>query len=122
MRKIPTFLSDDKKLQVVQEYLNTDITQKELLIKYNLGGKQNINNWIRKFGLSSSTKVQIYKKRTMTDKTDKYIYDRSSELIIKKLEKELEYERLKNLALNTVIDIAEEDLKINIRKKSGAKQ
>ncbi|NLX81327.1 MAG: transposase [Proteiniphilum sp.] len=122
MRKIPTFLSDDKKLQVVQEYLNTDITQKELLIKYNLGGKQNINNWIRKFGLSSSTKVQIYKKRTMTDKTDKYIYDRSSELIIKKLEKELEHERLKNLALNTVIDIAEEDLKINIRKKSGAKQ
>lgn len=122
MRKTPTFLSDDKKLQVVQEYLNTDITQKELLIKYNLGGKQNINNWIRKFGLSSSTKVQIYKKRTMTDKTDKYIYDRSSELIIKKLEKELEHERLKNLALNTVIDIAEEDLKINIRKKSGAKQ
>ena len=122
MRKTPTFLSDDKKLQVVQEYLNTDITQKELLIKYNLGGKQNITNWIRKFGLSSSTKVQIYKKRTMTDKTDKYIYDRSSELIIKKLEKELEYERLKNLALNTVIDIAEEDLKINIRKKSGAKQ
>ena len=122
MRKIPTFLSDDKKLQVVQEYLNTDITQKELLIKYNLGGKQNINNWIRKFGLSSSTKVQIYKKRTMTDKTDKYIYDRSSELIIKKLEKELEPERLKNLALNPVIDIAEEDLKINIRKKSGAKQ
>lgn len=122
MRKIPTFLSDDKKLQVVQEYLNTDITQKELLIKYNLGGKQNINNWIRKFGLSSSTKVQIYKKRTMTDKIDKYIYDRSSELIIKKLEKELEHERLKNLALNTVIDIAEEDLKINIRKKSGAKQ
>ena len=122
MRKIPTFLSDDKKLQVVQEYLNTDITQKELLIKYNLGGKQNINNWIRKFGLSSSTKVQIYKKRTMTDKTDKYIYDRSSELIIKKLEKELEHERLKNLALNTVIDIAEEDLKISIRKKSGAKQ
>ena len=122
MRKTPTFLSDDKKLQVVQEYLNTDITQKELLIKYNLGGKQNINNWIRKFGLSSSTKVQIYKKRTMTDKTDKYIYDRSSELIIKKLEKELEHERLKNVALNTVIDIAEEDLKINIRKKSGAKQ
>lgn len=53
---------------------------------------------------------------------DKGIYDRSSELIIKKLEKELEHERLKNLALNTVIDIAEEDLKINIRKKSGAKQ
>jgi hypothetical protein len=40
---------------------------------------------------------------------------------IKRLTKELEWEKLRNKALNTMIDIAEEQ-GIRIRKKSGAKQ
>jgi len=40
---------------------------------------------------------------------------------IEKLEKQLKYSQDKNLALNTLIDIAEEQ-GIKIRKKSGAKQ
>jgi hypothetical protein len=41
---------------------------------------------------------------------------------VKELEKLLDYERLRTTALNTMIDIAERELKISIRKKSGAKQ
>ena len=41
---------------------------------------------------------------------------------LKLKESELEFEKDRNLALNTLIDIAEEELKIEIRKKSGAKQ
>ena len=40
----------------------------------------------------------------------------------KLLQEALEYEQLKNRALNTLIDVAEEQLKISIRKKSGARQ
>jgi hypothetical protein len=40
---------------------------------------------------------------------------------IEKLEKQLKYSQDKNLALNTLIDIAEEQ-GLRIRKKSGAKQ
>ena len=40
----------------------------------------------------------------------------------KQLEKQLEDARLKNIALDLLIDIAEEKLKISIRKKPGAKQ
>jgi predicted nucleic acid-binding Zn-ribbon protein len=40
---------------------------------------------------------------------------------IEMLEKQLKYSQDKNLALNTLIDIAEEQ-GIKIRKKSGAKQ
>jgi len=40
----------------------------------------------------------------------------------KRLREELELERLKTLSLNVMIDIAEEQYKIPIRKKSGAKQ
>ena len=38
------------------------------------------------------------------------------------LEQQLEDARMRNIALDTLIDVAEEKLKINIRKKPGAKQ
>ncbi len=41
---------------------------------------------------------------------------------IKALEKQLEDARMKNIALDLLIDVAEEKLKISIRKKPGAKQ
>ena len=41
---------------------------------------------------------------------------------VKVLEKQLELAQMKIVALNTVIDIAEKDYKLEIRKKSGPKQ
>ncbi len=41
---------------------------------------------------------------------------------VKALEKALEDAKMKNIAVNMLIDVAEEKLKINIRKKPGAKQ
>lgn len=41
---------------------------------------------------------------------------------IKELEAQLELARMKNVALNTMIDIAEKNYKLEIRKKSGRKQ
>ena len=41
---------------------------------------------------------------------------------IRELEKQLELAQMKVVALNTVIDIAEKNYKLDIRKKSGPKQ
>jgi hypothetical protein len=41
---------------------------------------------------------------------------------LKEMEKQLEHAQMKNIALETLIDVAEEKLKISIRKKPGAKQ
>lgn len=41
---------------------------------------------------------------------------------IKALEQQLEKAKMKNIALETLIDVAETELKIPIRKKSGSKQ
>ena len=41
---------------------------------------------------------------------------------IKELEKQLELAKMKNVGLNTMIDIAEQDYKLEIRRKSGPKQ
>ncbi|WP_410528448.1 hypothetical protein, partial [Sphingobacterium sp. SGG-5] len=41
---------------------------------------------------------------------------------VKELEKQLELAQMKNVGLHTMIDIAENDYKLEIRKKSGPKQ
>jgi hypothetical protein len=41
---------------------------------------------------------------------------------LKQMEKQLEDAQMKNIALETMIDVAEDQLKISIRKKSGPKQ
>jgi len=48
--------------------------------------------------------------------------NRELEKRIEELEKQLELARMKNVALNTMIDIAEQDYKLSIRKKSGPKR
>jgi len=58
----------------------------------------------------------------MAKQIEKTSYERELEAKIKKLEQQLDYEQLRTLALDTMIDIAERDLKISIRKKSGAKR
>ena len=41
---------------------------------------------------------------------------------IRELEQQLAKEKMRSTSLDTMIDIAERELKVDIRKKSGAKQ
>jgi hypothetical protein len=52
-------------------------------------------------------------------KTDR---EKLLELKVRQLEKDLEFERLRTHALDKMIDIAERDLNIEIRKKAGTRQ
>lgn len=113
---------DELKLQVVQEYLNTSMSQKELMLKYNIRGTNCITQWMRKFGLPLPDQQQIELQRTMSKEAEKTSKERELESKVKQLEQQLEHEKFRTLALNTMIDIAERDLKIVIRKKSGAKR
>ena len=114
--------SDELAYQILQEYLTTDISQSELKKKYNFGGNSNIYRWMRKFGVSKLDRDQINLNRVMSQEKKSNPRERELELKISKLEDELEREKFKALALNTLIDVAESDLKIEIRKKSGAKR
>ena len=113
---------DDFKLQVVQDYLSTDISQEELKKKYNFSGNNNIYNWMRKFGLSKPSEEQIKLHQFMSKEKQKSTLEQELELKIKKLEDDLKREQFRTMALNTMIDIAERELKVDIRKKSGAKR
>lgn len=57
-----------------------------------------------------------------TKKPEKKDTVEALEARLQELQAELDREKLKNLALNTMIEVAEEELQIDIRKKPGVKQ
>ncbi len=113
---------DELKLKIVKEYLETDKSIKVLSLQYGIGTGGTIFNWMRKFGLGYETEEQLKVTNQVTKEIRKTPEERALEQKLKTLEQELAYEKLRTKALNTLIDIAEEELKISIRKKSGAKQ
>ena len=109
-----THYSKELKLQVVNEYLQ-GARLCDLIRKYSLNGYTTIMPWIHIFASKPIKQVKM-------DESDleKELKRLSQKLHLK--EKELQFEKDRNMALNTLIDLADEELKTDIRKKSGAKQ
>ncbi|MBK7029322.1 MAG: hypothetical protein IPH45_08960 [Bacteroidales bacterium] len=114
--------TDEFKLMVVQEYLNTNLSGRFLMKKYNFKGTNNILKLCEKFNLQEPNNQQLEIQTFMSKQKEKTTYEQELESKIQKLEEQLEYEKFRTLALNTMIDVAERDLKISIRKKAGTKQ
>ena len=122
MKRKVNHYTDEFRLQVVTEYLESDLSQEAVHKKYGLNGAAYIPRWMRKFGLNTNRDMQIQISQTMSKSKSRTPKEIELEAKVKELESSLEHEKLRTLALNTMIDIAERDLKISIRKKSGAKQ
>lgn len=74
-----------------------------------------IYEWRKKYALSMFLSLP-----PMTEQEKQQLAALQKQL--KAMEKQLEEARMRNIALSTLIDVAEETLKIDIRKKPGAKQ
>lgn len=122
MRKKKKSYTDEFKLKVVKDYLGTEQSQREILRKYNLSGNSTITRWMRIFGYKLVTNAQPKLQFAMQDEKEKSKRESELEEQLKKIREALEYEQLRNQALATMIEVAERELKISIRKKSGAKQ
>ena len=117
------YFSDEFKWTVVQEYLHSDLSQLEIMQKYSIKGKACITNWMRKFGLKEGSKSNQFKlSNTMAKGRQKTSEELALEAKVKELERALEYEKLRSLALETMIDVAERNLKITIRTTPGTNQ
>ena len=77
--------------------------------------KKIIKKWQERYSDELHISLQAMSSKDRTD-------NQKLELRIKELEKQLELAQMKNIAINTMIDIAEKDYKLEIRKKSGPKQ
>jgi transposase-like protein len=122
MKKKVNHYTDEFKLKVVTEYVETDISQEKLKKKYGFGGNNCISNWMIKFGIKTPNESQLKLQRIMSEEKGKTQREIELEAEVRDLKESLDYEKLRTSALNKVIEIAERDLNITIRKKSGAKQ
>jgi hypothetical protein len=91
------------------------------MISYGVKTTQTIDRWIKELEQENTDLVasnEVWMKKNKSNKKD----TTQNSQDVKALQKALEDAQLKILALNTLIDVAEEQLQINIRKKPGAKQ
>lgn len=122
MKRKVNHYSDKLKRAAVQEYLSTNKSRREIMEKYGIKGHCCLDNWIRKLGVSKPTNQEVKILEIMGKETAQSPQEKALEARVKELEKQLEYEKLRVIALNRLIDIAENDMNIPIRKKPGAKQ
>lgn len=106
-------------MAIIQEYLTTEISLTQMVKKYHIGWTT-IPKWMRKFGIPmpNEAPVQIPMSEE-TKKPEKKDTVEALEARLQELQAELDREKLKNLALNTMIEVAEEELQIDIRKNLG---
>lgn len=125
------------KRSICIEYMQSGKSRKEIAMKYNLPSVGTLSGWIHSClspleiheKCASLPPVTVQADSAMAKKTEGMPMDVASmsALIeaqrkqIAKLEKELKYSQDKNLALNTLIDVIEEQ-GIKVRKKAGVKQ
>jgi len=93
------------KLQVVGEIERGELNYDQADRKYGIQGNTTISTWMKKYG-----SLAWKQNPTVTNK-------KTPEQRIKELEELLAREKEKVLVLNTVIDVADEMLDANIRKK-----
>lgn len=113
--------SEAFKLQVIREVLDGKISKTEANRLYGIRSNSAILEWMRQF---SGEKGYDKRGKVLKSKaTEKHIIEQTAQAKrILELEELLRIERLKVTLSNTMIDIAEGEFGINIRKKSGAKQ
>ena len=120
----------DIKTQIIQEYLTQGGGFRKLAQKYGIS-RTTICKWVMIHqgihNLPLTQKQQKHSVYSMSNKHNKLNSEeqQSSEALQQKiaaLEKQLEWEKLRVEALDTMINIAEKDLNIIIRKKPGAQQ
>ena len=120
----------DLKAQIIQEYLTQGGGFRKLAEKYGIS-RTTICKWVLIHqgihNLPPTEKQQKHSLYSMSNKRKKLNTDEQQSLEamqqkIAALEKQLEWEKLRAEALDTMINIAEKDLNIQIRKKPGAQQ
>lgn len=100
------------KLAVISRVEKGEMTYKQAQSVYGIQGRNTVLVWLRKYGNLDWSKPNLL------------FMSKSKETpaqIIKRLEKELAEERLKNKILNTMIDISDNQYGTQIRKKFSPK-
>lgn len=105
------------KESIIAEYLAGKTSYRKLSARYGFGFKT-IQRWV--IGYQGRMKKSVVKK--ITEKGEEAFSEPAFSTDVKQLQAELRKAQILNKVLNEMIDIAEQELKVSIRKKSGTKR
>ena len=124
MRLVQVY-SEEFKRQVIEEYLSGGIGMKAILRKYKIGGQDTLNRWMKKKGYDDLNSQRVSKFAVITSavlskKKDSANQDDLAKKIIE-LKRQLADEKLRSEAYARIIEKAEKELKLPIRKKPNTR-
>lgn len=113
--------------EVIEEYLSSNVSKMFLLRKYGIKMKSGIQRWMKLYGYEDNKQPVIIKfsavrshaliRKMNTGNASK----KQLEEKVKELERQLEDEKLRTEAYERMIEKAEKELKVPIRKKPATK-
>jgi transposase len=105
------------KRQVAYEVQSGALTMEEARRKHQIKGSSTVSRWCKKYNMIQFTPVS--NRKVMKDQVEQ---EKALKQRIKELEKQLQESELKREVLDTMINMAERTMKIDIRKKSYTHQ
>ena len=103
--------------KVVSEIESGELSIGDARRLYDITGNETIQKWIRKFG-----KNHLLNKVVRIEMKDEKDRIKELEKKIRQLESALSNEHIKNIVLESLVDIAREKYGIDLKKKNGQKQ
>lgn len=122
--------SESFKRGVVEDYLKSGLKKQQILRKYGIKFQGAIQEWMKIYGYEDPNKkvsyIEVLNQAELKNKFSnieqiKSLNPEEQRDYIKQLEFKLEDEKLRSEAYKKMIEIAEKELKISIRKKSNTK-
>jgi transposase-like protein len=116
------FYSEGFREQVLNAYFNSDETMAEIASRFHLN-KGTMNSWVSRYRKpdDSEKSIKLASEKADTMKKEE-MSPEAKDARIQELEAALFKEKMRSESLEKMIEIAERELKIDIRKKSGAKR
>ncbi|MDR1339705.1 MAG: transposase [Prevotellaceae bacterium] len=122
VRRERKFYSEEFKERVLTAYYNSNESVSMIARRFDIS-KDTVSSWVyRKRMVNNSKKRVKLDPLETTFMKEKELSTGGNDLRIKELERALSTEKMRSESLEKMIEIAERELKIDIRKKSGARQ
>ena len=128
LRKTTRVFSKEDRCKIIEDYLSCDYSKKEIWEKYT-GEKEEhgqLLRWIKEYGYVDKKRSifatnTIDMKKEKKDEPIKTFEVLQLEKRISELEKQVSESEMKAIAFSTMVDIAEKEFNISIRKKFNTK-
>lgn len=111
-------------MSVLRDYYSSGMSKRKCAKKYGLCNPTLLSSWLSKYGEKTLSLPLEEEDDDMARRSNVEYRDENASLRkrVRELEKALAYSRLETEARDVMIDIAEREYEISIRKKHGAKQ